>query len=185
MKIGVNIDNVLASTMISFCRIANFNYRLSLSLQDINSYYFWDILDEITEEQVWSIFNSENFYRDLDPVNLSIQSLNYLKRVGDIYLITSRADYLLDITLKWVEHYKIPYKQLITSQDKLEYVKYNPMEYFVDDCLETALTLSRTCRKVFLYDWPWNKTETLPENVIRAYSWQDIKNYFWNSCELY
>lgn len=44
----------------------------------------------------------------------------------------------------------------------------------IDDNLDNAIDCAQNGIKVFLMDAPWNQTDSLPENIIRVKSWEEI-----------
>ena len=54
------------------------------------------------------------------------------------------------------------------------YAKKFKIRYFVEDNLRNAEKLSHICDYVFLIDHPYNKSDSLPYNVIRVAKWEEI-----------
>ena len=57
-------------------------------------------------------------------------------------------------------------KSFICVQENIDFLIVDFDEY-VKEC-------APVCKKVMLFDQPWNRTSTLPENGVRVKSWKEI-----------
>ncbi|MEA5006480.1 MAG: hypothetical protein VB022_08730 [Rikenellaceae bacterium] len=105
---------------------------------------------------------------------------------------------ITSITKEWLEANGIHYNKLLIEKGSIDvnsisfnfwgipkinfknrfyYSRKKSYRYFVEDSYENAEKLSAYCEYVFLMDHPYNQIEPemMPPNIIRVYSWSDIK----------
>ena len=65
------------------------------------------------------------------------------------------------------------------SRNRFIIAQKREIRIFVDDDLLKAKKLANICEIVFLFDQPYNRTErqSLPSNLIRVGSWDEIYAY--------
>lgn len=95
-------------------------------------------------------------------------------------------------TKKWLKRVGIKYKKIRFEKGNIDHpvtffhVKYwtrfyfakkYKIQYFVEDNVYNAIKLSHICEYVFLFDHLYNRTDSLPYNVIRVASWKEILDW--------
>jgi uncharacterized HAD superfamily protein len=184
MKIGIDIDEVLARFIFAFANYHNKTYNTSLKESDFCSYNLEKTLGESrieVDRKIKEFFLTEEF-KNLELVPGSQEKINELKKNNELFIITSRYKESAEITKDWINRnfpnifsgiYFANYssENAITKNNLCEKLG---IEVFIDDCLTYASECGDKDTKVFLYDFYWNQSEVLPERVTRVKSWEEI-----------
>ena len=130
------------------------------------------------------MFYTTPYFQNTEPVDGAREILEKLKNKNKIYVITARGERAKEITEKWIgnNYPNIFDKIYFTNQFSQTGVKTTKaivcddldIDIFIEDSLDFALECAKPNRKVFLLDYPWNKTDKLPNGVTRVYSWKEI-----------
>lgn len=189
MKIGVDLDSVVADIMSPLIDFHNKNYRTNLKLSDHTTFSvekIWKCTEEEGLNRLFKFYQSD-FMDKIKPMPGSIDSIKYLSNIHEFHIITSRSNMLDKITNHWVKKY-LPniFKTInLTNQSggkgkknikKSEVAKKLGISLFIEDHLEYTYDCASLDIKVLLMDMPWNQTKKLPENIVRVYSWKEIVN---------
>ncbi len=138
LRIGTDIDDVLAGFLPSFSR----RY-------------------DIPQPDNWRFSEIVKYYEDLeDHFFENLPSIIHPKELGfepDVY-ITSRPERLEEPTLKWLfTNNKYPLAPVIFAEDKLEACKAMHLDVFIDDKFETFAHLNKNGILCYLFDAPHNR----------------------------
>lgn len=174
-RIGVDIDGVIIDILGSALDFVSKKLKREVKREEVTEYYL-ETLFNIPSEEMAEYFKTTRAYK-FSYLWQSKETLELLKWFGyDLYAVTARPKEVHQYTLDWVKKDKLPFSDVIfaNAHSKIDIVKELNLAYFIEDKLETVLSLSNVCKKVFLIDAPHNKMLDLPRNVIRAYSWETI-----------
>jgi 5'(3')-deoxyribonucleotidase len=186
MKIGIDLDEVLADFLSAFIEYHNATHQTSLKQEDFLSYGFEDACGKTEEEMVDDIhnFHQTPYFKKLKPIAGAPESLRLLKPGNELFIITSRQDSIAAATKEWVWRY-FPdifsdvfltnhYAKSGNTKSKKEFCDLLKLDILIDDQLAFALECLAPERKVFLFDRPWNRGAELPAGISRVYSWPEI-----------
>jgi uncharacterized HAD superfamily protein len=67
------------------------------------------------------------------------------------------------------------YHALHHAKELKKFKKAAGHEVFIEDNLEECEVLSNHCKKVFLFDHPWNRRPVKGKNIIRVKNWHEIR----------
>ena len=176
LKIGLDIDGVVADSFPVFIRELNRHY--GKDIKELNNYDMteiygvaWDEMSQFFHDNMDYLFSAPK------PMPGAVDSINYLLEAGhEIIYVTARASGAEEkITCKWFEDNKIYRKKAYFTggMSKTFAVKENAVDIFVDDFLTNALEIASLGVPVLLMDSPYNQGK-LPQGVIRCYCWEDI-----------
>ena len=189
MKIGIDLDSVVANIMTPLIDFHNKNYKTNLKLSDHTTFYIekiWKCTEIEAINRIFEFYQSD-FMDKIKPMPGSLDSINYLSKIHELHIITSRP-YITDtITNRWVEKYFPNNFKTInhTNQggkkdshkiNKSEVVKRLGISLFIEDHLDFAYDCATLNIKILLMNMPWNQTKKLPKNIERVYSWKEIIN---------
>lgn len=152
-KIGLDLDGVLYSfvgALETYCRI---NKGFNGSSFDFakNIHIYWE-----KYQLEWLVDSPDIYYRFIPDERL-LAFINKLGTKYRIYYITSRPKAILRTTQKYLRDFNFPQKEnLIFAKDKDTYARYLGIDYFVEDNVEMAERLSKTCMS-FLLKTPYNE----------------------------
>ena len=192
VKIGIDIDNVLAESYPAYLDKFNSRFDAEVKLEQIREFYF---LNRYIEENsikhgkemvdfIDEMVFDEKFQLEIPPIEEAINVINnWVKKGYDIHYVTSRPVEIRKITIDWLKKHgfwvekakvdlfdsekryqsDVPYKKEIANKYRIN--------VFIEDAIEIALGMEIP---VFLFDRPWNQGK-LTKNIIRVYSWQEIE----------
>ena len=189
MKIGIDLDDVIADFFPGFLDFYNKKYKKNFSIKDMASYWIWKIgIGKNKQEAIRLVdeFHDSSEFDSLPLVSGARESIFELSQMPDsrLYIITSRPlEYRLK-TNKFIDkHFQDISLTIYYSGDfhnginQSEYTKAKlckrlQLDYFVEDCLDYAEACAEKSSKVFLLDKPWNQGSN--KKVERVYNWQEI-----------
>lgn len=176
MRIGVDIDGVIADTFPLLVQELNAYFAVRFELKHVYDYDIYNVYG-ITPEEV-DQFNRDKgniLIEDPLPLEGAIYYLNLLSKEHIISLVSARSDRYYKQTEKWLQQYSISYDHLLLlgQHDKREICTRLAVDLFIEDSLKNALQLSGCGIPVILLDAPYNQG-CLPEGVVRRYNWEEI-----------
>lgn len=141
-RIGLDIDDVLADWVGTFCRLSNTPIP--------TSWYFGfpEILAKLQNEG-----------HDYDEImnNLSVKtSPNDIPFEPTCY-ITSRNHTGVEVAEQWIAKNGYPQVKVIQTNDKITAAKAMNLDIFVDDKFETFQAMNNAGICTYLFDTPWNQ----------------------------
>lgn len=187
MKIGVDLDEVLAQFLPALIKYHNEKYKTEFTLGQFRSYLYHETWGGTLEEAIKKVgdFHESDYVSKIKPVSGSQDAIRNLSNKHDLYVITSRHIKHKEETLLWLkEHFPKSFKGVHFSShlsknydDKQKSHICDELE--IDIMIEDGLGFATEChhpdRHVFLLDYPWNQHHTLPEGIERVYSWGEIE----------
>ncbi len=133
--IGVDLDGVLSSIALEFCKYYNQMYGENISVSDIKSYRAEEWTGR-TKEEIERIFRDTPIFKTVGPIPGSKESVKLLRASGwIIHIVTYRPWYasLTDQTQYWLSEYGYTYDALHFSKvsDKSDYAKSDGIPVFI------------------------------------------------------
>lgn len=176
MRIGVDIDGVLANVLPLWLAQLNTTYKKEVTGQagmnfDAAAAYglSYDQLEKFYVE------NENLLIEQAEPMPGAANYLAMLMDEHQIYLVSARNTYQYDRTMVWLAKHRIPFDDLILlgSTDKRQTCLECGLEIFVEDSMDNAIKLSSHGIPVLLFDAPYNQAELLI-GMERCFSWAEI-----------
>jgi uncharacterized HAD superfamily protein len=186
MKIGIDLDDTLSYTIPEMVEFHNKNYGTNLKPEDYKKYEQWYIWSETLEEALKRLyeFHTSDYGENIKPILYAKDILDKAKENNQIFVITARSKNIEKETRDWLEKYypNIFSKIYFTDNYSKENKKVTKkgvcdelgIDIFIEDNLQYATECANPERKVYLLDYPWNQSESLPENVKRVKDWKEI-----------
>lgn len=183
IRVGLDLDGVLV----------NFNHHYAKFLAEENGSdllpegwktdssvfccWNWDDFYKYppdVQKRVWEnrILGNKNFWKNLSPLDGAVEvlkKLNYLAKDGviDCYMLTNRMGSHAKLqTEGWLYDHGYDFPTVLLASDKVPIIKALGLNFFIDDKLETMLSLRRASREekwdmrdkhFILQDAPWNQ----------------------------
>ena len=187
MKIGVDLDEVLAGLLSPVVAFHNDKYGTSLSREKFLSFKFWEVWGGTEEETSKKLheFYKTHYFRNMLPVSDSRKGVSILAKGNELFVLTSRPKVLYNETLEWIEKHftgKVSggyftnefEKKVGDVKTKSEICAELGIGLMIEDFLGYAVECASNGIKVLLLDCPWNQSDNLPAGVTRVHSWQEI-----------
>jgi len=191
MKIGIDLDEVLAGFFESFIKYHNKNYGTALRREMLRDYDISKILGidyDALEPRLEDFYKSEEF-KNIRPIEGAIESIPEIREGNELFIVTGRPSRFEKDTLGWInKHFPETFKEVHFSDydsvypnemDKGKNCKKLGLKFFIEDNLVYAAQCSKNGTRVLLFDAPWNKCSDELESqhrFIRVFSWRDISN---------
>ncbi len=174
MKLGFDIDGVIANFSQPLLQIIKKNYGLTLTEKAITSFSLTHVLGITRAEETQLI--TDVLYKDLPIYPGAKETLERLSREGhEIYLLTGRYGHLRDITQTWLKEKAVPFNELhLLEMGKKYQVNISGLAVIVEDSLDEALEWSARVQTVLLFNHPYNQTLNVKNLTKRVFSWDDI-----------
>ncbi len=176
MKIGVDIDGVLANSLPLW--VAELNSYFNVNKQ-LNEMHLYDVLKtyEISQSELRLFLRNKGKYlmKSAEPIKGASYYLSRIKQHHEIHIVTARDKRYQEETREWLKKHNLPYDELILlgSHDKKEPCLERNLRVLVEDTLEIGVQVSTAGIPVLLLDAPYNQG-ALPELVFRKHSWDEI-----------
>lgn len=186
MRIGIDMDEVIADHTGSFNAFHDNKYGTDLANMVLSEFYLHKLIDVTPEEErehIWEYYGTEDF-RKMQPIQGSVEAVKKLALDHELYVITSRPGFVAQESQDWLERY-FPgcFKKFIIlnhrsgdakAKSKAEACAENNVDIMVEDLADYANDCASVCKQVFLIEKPWNNRKAVSSNVVRAKSWDEI-----------
>lgn len=186
MRLGFDIDEVMADIITSLLKFMYDKYKISRSISVFEKYgleecryIFNDKLNEEIKKQLRELVHSNTFLYGLRPIYGAIDSINALHSEGhSIYFITSRPNKNKKVTYDWFAKHEISYDDIVVTNgiSKGDVVNSLDLDMFVDDhgdYLNDIMSVNKINTKLLLLDKPWNICYN-NKKVKRVFNWNHI-----------
>jgi 5'(3')-deoxyribonucleotidase len=190
--IAVDIDEVLSPLHDLFFAHHNEKYGTHYPIRDVGgSYYITDYSGDSHDEAMRKIkqFVTSPEFAKVEPLEGATKVIEHLSAKYDLAIVTSRQDFYVDLTHRWLEkHFKGKFKHIFFTEyisgegvkiPKSEFCLRIGASYMIEDNLEHAIECAAAGIEVLLFgDYPWNNAKNLPDRVTRVVDWQAVREYF-------
>lgn len=184
-RIAVDCDEVLIETAPFIINEYNRLYGTTLTLQD---YYTrdldrWDVKDDKTGIARVEAIAKTPEHLQLPPFQESITAIKKLAQHYELHVVTGRPNFLAAATQAILDqHFPGLFKSVEfthffseKARSKVDVCQALGADILIDDFLHHAESVARCGIQVLLFgDYPWNQTETLPQNIERVKDWSAV-----------
>ncbi len=180
-SIAFDIDGVIADTMTLFLDIARDEFAIEgIRYQDLRCYNLADCVDidpEVIDRIIARILDG-GYRVPLHPIPGAPAVLERLaRRCGQLLLVTARPYIgpIGDFVRRWLPDQPDGMDIVATGsfEAKAEVLQQRQITHFVEDRLETCVTLSAAGITPVLFVQPWNRS---PHSFIEVSSWWEIED---------
>ena len=175
LKIAVDLDGVLAESMLVWCERANKEFGTRLSMEHIDSWSWWK-RTPISKDDFYRILDeSWDEWSAIPPTEPQIaEKVARIEKFGDLDIVTGRSKRTVKAARDWVDSQKVRYRSFVRVfgwRDKilLDY------DVYIDDApdLMPLISHSPTAWGV-LYERPWNRSVGDLPRVLKAKNWGQV-----------
>jgi len=186
MKIGIDIDEVVAEFLCGFLNFYKNKTGIALKKKDFITYNLWEVLKCKKSESIdlMNEFSYSDFFNQLNLVPGAKDSINFLNRGNELFFITARPYKIKKQTDDFFKKhfpenkFEIFYSaEVYMAQDGKNKSKIcNDLEInlFIEDNKNYAKNCAENGINVLLFDAPWNQNCKNSKNIIRVYNWIEI-----------
>jgi 5'(3')-deoxyribonucleotidase len=175
LKIAVDLDGVLAESMLVWCGRANKEFGTRLRMEDIDSWSWWK-RTPISKDDFYRILDeSWDEWQEIPPTEPEIaRKVARIEKFGDIDIVTGRSKRTVEAARSWVDSQKVRYRRFVRVlgwRDKI-FLDY---DVYIDDAPDLMPLISRSPTAWgVLYERPWNQSvENMPK-ILKAKSWRQV-----------
>lgn len=175
LKIAVDLDGVLAESMLVWCDLVNKEFGLRVKLEDLDSWASWTKLS-ISKDDFYRILDEswEN-WEEIPSTEPGIsEKVEKIQTFGGIDIVTGRSRRTVDAAKNWVQAHKIRYGHFVSVAGWRDKVVLD-YDVYIDDAPDLMPLVSNIpLRWAILYDRPWNRSVPNMPKVLRAKKWIEI-----------
>lgn len=193
--IAVDVDDVLADENTAIREFMNrqYGYRHTAKDYDIVAPYwgYWEkiwAVDEAEGARMHQLYVDSGVKSSHLVIPGAVEAIAGLKQSYDLVIITSRKEQLIEDTKGWLEqHFPATFSsvEFVASwtgdhkATKAKVAKSLGAKYLIDDSAEHCRSAQQSGVQALLFGgYGWNRSEKMPEGVIRVANWQEVREYF-------
>lgn len=183
MRIGIDLDDVLADFTPGLIAYHNEVYGTDFNLSDCRQYTHDKLWGVDIEEAVRRVVAfSHEYLLGLHPTPGAKQAVDYLNKDHTLHIITARNEIFSDLTSQWIDiHFQGKFEGIHfvshytdKHREKGDVCKELRIDMMIDDSFDNALSCAPVCESVFLFDKPWNAEYVLADNMKRVFTWDNV-----------
>ncbi len=174
-RIAVDLDGVLANTMLPFCRILNQRHSKQFSVDSFIRWNAWEIA-HITKDEFFRTLDEAWFdWKAIPPTEEDIaEKVARLREFGRLDIVTGRSPETVPPAKSWLKRYGIPFNAFVRTASTGAKVKLD-YELFIDDSADLMSLLASSLDKHgVLYTQPWNRDASDMPRIVRVHRWNEI-----------
>src|SRR5437879_5951801 len=114
MKIAVDLDGVLAESMLVWCDRANKEFGTQLNMEDLDSWSWWKRFP-ISKDDFYRILDeSWDDWKEIPPTEPEIaEKVARIEKFGDLDIVTGRSKRTVEAARSWVDSQKVRYRRFV------------------------------------------------------------------------
>lgn len=167
MRIAIDMDEVLADPIYKFIQLYNRDYGVPLDLILEPGNEIYQHVPEHAKDKWFDYINEEGFFRDLRPLEGSVEAVKKLQEKYDVYIVSAAMEFRNSLVDKYdwlAEHFPfISWRNIMFCGDKIVDV-----DVMIDDRAKNFVGFNG--RKL-LFTSPHNLLLT---DYERVNNWQEV-----------
>jgi uncharacterized HAD superfamily protein len=176
MRIAVDLDGVLADTMVTVCEILNQNLPARLTVESFDRWKAWEIAG-ITKDEFFETLDRAWFsWEIIPPTEEDLDAkVSQLSKFGEVDIVTGRSQATVASASSWLKKYQIHFNSFVRTQNSTTAKLSLNYDLYIDDSAELmALIASRLGGSGVLYLRPWNRNAAEMPRIFRVERWNQI-----------
>ena len=175
MRIAVDLDGVLADTIVTFCTILNKRYSTHFTADTFVRWNAWEIAN-ITKDEFFQTLDEAWFsWKDIPSIEENIgEKLTQIRPFGKVHIVTGRSLDTVRPAKRWLKEHKVSYDRFVRTPSSMAKAELS-YDVFIDDSAELmSLLSSRVNTYGILYTQPWNRNASIMKRIFRVERWAQI-----------
>lgn len=172
----MDLDGVLADTMVTFCQILNRNRPGPLTVESFVRWKAWEIAG-ITKDEFFETLDEAWFsWETIPPTEEDLDfKVSELSKFGEVDIVTGRSQATVASANSWLKKYQIHFNSFVRTQNSTTAKLSLNYDLYIDDSAELmALIASRLRSSGVLYLRPWNRNTAEMPRIFRVERWNQI-----------
>lgn len=176
MRIAVDLDGVLADTMVTVCHILNMKRSTRLKPESFDRWKAWQTAGISKEEFFRALDESWFQWENVPPTEQELDvKVGRLLEFGSVDIVTGRSLATVDDANSWLKKHLIPFNSFVRTNDSTKAKVILDYDLYVDDSAELmSLIASRLQGSGILYLRPWNRKSPDMPRIFKAQGWDQI-----------
>jgi 5'(3')-deoxyribonucleotidase len=175
LKIAVDLDGVLAESMLVWCKRANKEFGTRLKMEDLDSWSAWKKFP-ISKDDFYRILDeSWDDWLEIPPTEPDLaEKVLRIEKFGNLDIVTGRSKRTVEAARNWIDNQKVRYRHFVRVlgwRDKilLDY------DVYIDDAPDLMPLISRSPTAWgILYERPWNKSVIDIPKILKVKAWREV-----------
>lgn len=186
MKIAIDLDDVLALSLIDFIDFYNEKFENKITVEDFTGFSLNESIGMPLEEErkLLEEYDASHHYDNIKPLEGVREAIKELSKNHKLFIVTSRPQKREDQTREWLIKYIEGIEDVFfirqeyggESKTKGEVCKEIGAEILIEDNLGYAKSCVDEGIRVLLFDYPYNREENISQLITRVKSWEEIVN---------
>jgi uncharacterized HAD superfamily protein len=175
LRIGVDLDGVLAEPMTVWCHLYNKRHGGSLSLEDIRAWEVWKVVKISRDEFFRTLDDAWMEWETIPATEEDVgQQVKLLRDFGTVDVVTGRSIRTVGPAKQWLKAHSVTYDRFVRTASTLAKIRLD-YDVFVDDSPRLMeLIASKSIALGIMYTRPWNRDVQISSIVRRVTSWAEI-----------
>jgi len=182
MKIGIDIDEVIAEFLESFLDFYNSKYNRDFKKEDFKDYKFEEILGGTSNETA-KLIQEHGYDKEIKLVEGALDAVKELSKKHELIILTARHPMFKDKTERFLDqHFGNIFSQILYTGEVFQ--KYGTTksdlckQLGIEIIIEDNKLFSKECAEkgisVFLMSRPWNRDCLEHKNILRVKNWNEV-----------
>jgi 5'(3')-deoxyribonucleotidase len=175
LEIAVDLDGVLAESMLVWCKRANKEFGTRLKMEDLDSWSAWKKFP-ISKDDFYRILDeSWDDWLEIPPTEPDLaEKVSRIEKFGNLDIVTGRSKRTVEAARNWIDNQKVRYRRFVRVlgwRDKilLDY------DVYIDDAPDLMPLISRSPTAWgILYERPWNKSVIDIPKLLKVKAWREV-----------
>lgn len=173
MKLAIDVDGVLADTVVLALERLNKERGLNVTKDQIKKYG-----EPIADTDIGAILEKylldDSFLLAVEPICGACEAVKKLAEEHEIIIATNRYPDIDYDTIQWLINNDIPFHHYVNT--RLSGKESVAADILVDDYPDSVSRFAERGGIAILFDQPWNQYDMrlFQRNVARAYDWEDV-----------
>lgn len=191
MKIGVDMDSVLAEIILPLDIFHNEIYKTAITYNDHTTYRLdklWKCSEKEVIKRIYEFYNS-SYFDKIKPVIGARKGTCALSKVHTLILISSRPTTIEHKSHEWLDiYFKDKFSKIVHTNQvshkherrkkKSEICMKEGIHTMIEDHVDFAFDCANAGIQVLLLSTPWNRKEkVMHPNIKRVNNWTEIIKY--------